>query len=437
MEITQDFLNRLSAQPTFPFQKVLVSNSYFITKDTELVNSHSYLFNNDLDIKLPITDQKSSGRCWIFAGLNMARQTIQQNWKDKYEVGDLELSQTYIYFWDKFERYHRSLQYFLDIMKIENASEREQYLLQLNKDPLGDGGQWTMIADLIKKYGIVPKKIMPDSFHSKASSNMNMLLTNQLKSDFVNLSKSASEIHEDLIEMMMTRIYNYLVGFLGKPPQTFNWTFKNKSTIETLKDLTPLKFLEMSGFNPDNYVSLVHDPRKENPYYEKYQVKYLGNVFDNHVNWINVPIERLNELTKKSIDDKKAVWFGCDVGAEHDKETGIHDIGLYDVKTFMNYKISMSKEDKLRFYSSVPSHAMVITGYHSDNDDNNILRWKIENSWGSSSGTNGHQLMSDRWFNEYVYQIVVNKNLLGEKEVEAMTKEPRTVQPWDPLGTLA
>jgi bleomycin hydrolase len=435
MEITEDLLNKLNSQPTLPFQKILVSNSYFITKDTELVNSHPFLFNNDLDIKLPITDQKSSGRCWIFAALNMLRHTTQQTWKDEYEIGDLELSQTYLYFWDKFERYNRCLKYFLDIMKIKNDFEREQYLLQLNKDPLGDGGQWSMIADLIKKYGIVPKKIMPDSFHSKNSGNMNLMLTSKLKSDFVKLSKAANDIHEELIEMMMTKVYNYLVGFLGKPPQKFDWTFKNKNKVETIKNLTPLKFLEKTGFNPDNYVSLVHDPRNENPYYEKFQVKYLGNVSNSHVNWINVPIIRLKELTKKSIDDKKAVWFGCDVGAEHDRDTGIHDIGMYDTKTFMNHKVSMNKEDKLRFYASVPSHAMVITGYHEDEGE--VKRWKIENSWGSSSGTCGHQLMSDRWFDEYVYQIVVHKDFLDDKEKEAITKEPRVIQPWDPLGTLA
>jgi bleomycin hydrolase len=435
MELTENFLNQLKSQPTQPFQKVLVSNSFLITKDTELVNSHSFLFNNDLDIKLPITDQKSSGRCWIFAALNMIRHVTQQNWKDEHEISDLEFSQTYLYFWDKLERYHRSLYYFLDIMKIQNNFEREQYLMQLNKDPMGDGGQWSMIADLIKKYGIVPKKIMPDTFHSKNSGNMNNFLTNKLKNDFIKLSTSAHDLHEELIEMMMTRTYNYLVGFLGKPPQTFEFTFKNKNKVETMKDLTPLAFLKKTGFNPDDYISLVNDPRKENPYFEKYQVKYLGNVHDSHVNWINVPIDRLKELTKKSIDEKKAVWFGCDVGAEHDRDTGIHDVGMYDTKTFMNAKFTMTKEEKLRFYASVPSHAMVITGYHED--DNIIKRWKIENSWGSSSGTNGHQLMSDKWFDEYVYQITVHKDLLNDKEKDVTVKIPRVIQPWDPLGTLA
>ncbi len=432
--ISQDFINELSFQQTFPYQKILVSNSYLITKDNELINNHSYLFNNDLDIKLPITDQKSSGRCWIFAALNMIRQIAQQNFiQDNLDIGDLEFSQTYLYFWDKFERYNRSLKYFLDINKIDDEFKKNQYLIQLYKDPLGDGGQWSMICDLIKKYGIVPKKTMPDSFHSKASSNMNNFLTLQLKNDFNTLLKSDISIHDELIKMMMTRIYNYLVGFLGKPPKEFNWTFKNKTKIETLTNLTPMSFLKKTGFNPDDWVSIVNDPR--NQYYEKYQIKYLGNVNDNHVNWINLDISRLKELTKTSINNKKAVWFGCDVGAEYDKDTGIHDIGIYNTQLFMNHKINLSKQEKLKFYASVPSHAMVIVGYHDE--DNQIKRWKIENSWGSSSGTSGYQLMSDKWFDEYVYQIVVHKDFLTDKEKEILTKEPLTIEPWDPLGTLA
>ncbi len=438
MELTQNFINSLNSQPIKPYQKVLVSNSLMITKDMELVNAQPFLFNNDLDIKLPITDQKSSGRCWIFAALNMIRHITQQNWKDNYEITDLEFSQTYLYFWDKLERYHRCLRYYLDIQKISDKFTREQYLNQLNKDPLGDGGQWSMIADLIKKYGIVPKKVMPDTFHSKNSANMNKFLSSQLKNDFNLLSKSSHDIRDELIEMMMTKVYNHLVGFLGKPPTEFDFTFKTKNKVETMKNLTPLLFLQKTGFNPDDWVSIVNDPRSENPYNEKYQIKYLGNVYDEHVNWINLPIVKLKELTKKSIDNKTAVWFGCDVGAEHDRDTGIHDIGMYDTESFMNHKNHnnyMSKDDKLRYYDSVPSHAMVITGYHED--DNEIKRWKIENSWGPSSGTNGNQLMTDRWFSEYVYQIVVNKNLLTDQEKEILTKVPRVIEPWDPLGTLA
>jgi bleomycin hydrolase len=277
---------------------------------------------------------------------------------------------------------------------------------------------------------------MPDTFHSKNSSNMNKHLTMKLKDDFYKLSKVPLEETEILINEMVIDVYKLLVGFLGKPPTTFNWTFKTKKEVVTWVDLSPLSFLNKTGFNPDDWVSVINDPRQENPYYNKYMIKYLGNTSDLHVNWINLPINRLKELSKLSIDNNQPVWFGCDVGAECDKDTGIHDIKLYDYESFMNYNISMSKEEKLRYFASIPSHAMVILGYHENNSL--IERWKIENSWGSSSGTSGFQLMSDKWFSEYVFQIVINKNLLKEDELNILQSNNYTIiEPWDPLGTLA
>lgn len=437
-QLTNNFVNELLNQPLESYQKILVNNSLLITKDTDVVNSHSFLFNKDLDQKLPITDQKSSGRCWIFAAMNLIRSVAYRKWveEENLEVSDFELSQTYIYFWDKLERYHRYLRFYLDILNLSDQFKREQYLLKLNNDPLGDGGQWNMVGDIIKKYGIVPKKVMPDTFHSKNSANMNKFLTTKLKDDFYKLSKSAINNQEELIREMVKNIYNYLVGFLGKPPTIFDWTFKNKKEIVTWNNLTPLSFLNKTGFNPDDWVSVIHDPRQENPYYTKYMIKYLGNTDDLHVSWINLPINRLKELSKKSINNNQPVWFGCEVSAECDRDTGIHDLDLYDYKSFMGHTIYMTKEEKLRYFASIPSHAMVILGYHEDNEK--IERWKIENSWGSSSGTSGFQLMSDKWFSEYVFQIVINKNLLNNNELNILnSNEYNIIEPWDPLGTLA
>jgi len=437
-QLNNNFIEELLNQPLEPFQKILVNNSLLIAKDTDVLNSHSYLFNKDLDQKLPITDQKSSGRCWIFAAMNLVRSVAYRKWleEENLDVADFELSQTYIYFWDKLERYHRCLRFYLDILNLSDNFKREQYLLKLNNDPLGDGGQWNMVSDIIKKYGVVPKKVMPDTFHSKNSSNMNKHLTLKLKDDFYKLSKVPFSESEVLINEMIMDVYKFLVGFLGKPPTTFNWTFKTKKEVVTWVDLSPLSFLNKTGFNPDDWVSIINDPRQENPYYNKYMIRYLGNTSDLHVNWINLPIERLKELTKLSINNNQPVWFGCEVSAEYDKDTGIHDIKLYDYESFMNYKISMSKEEKLRYFASIPSHAMVILGYHEHNGL--IERWKIENSWGSSSGTSGFQLMSDKWFSEYVFQIVINKNLLKEEELNILqSSNYKIIEPWDPLGTLA
>jgi bleomycin hydrolase len=413
-----------------PFQLSLINNPISVlTKDNTIINQNPFLFNHEISTKLPITDQKSSGRCWIFASLNLVRIVTNQNWNE-YEINDLEFSQNYIYFWDKLERYHRNLHYFV---KIKDINNNDHYLNYLFKDPLGDGGQWDMAKEIIKKYGIVPKQIMPDTYHSKSSSGMNKFLTEKLKRDIIKLNQSID--YESSIENMITETYHYLVGFLGTPPLNFDYIFKSKDKIISWNNLVPLQLLELTKFNPDDWVSIVNDPRSKNPYYKYYQVEYLGNVMDQHVGWLNLPIERLIQLTKSSIDDNQPVWFGCDVGATFDRETGVHDPNIFDLKTFMSYENNMSKEERLSTFLSLPSHAMVIVGYHEDNG--NIKRWKIENSWGKTSGTDGFQLMTNDWFNEYVFQIIIHKSKLFDSEKELLSTDPLIVPPWDPLGTLA
>ena len=300
---------------------------------------------------------------------------------------------------------------------------------------MSDGGQWNMAIDLVAKYGIVPKQAMPDSLHSKSSSNMNTFLLDMLKNDLTILDKSDDSIHQELITVMIDRVFNYLVGFLGQPPKTFDWTYNSKNKLVELTNLTPQSLLDLCKFKPDDWVSVVNDPRKENPYNKYYQVQYLGNIKDQHVGWLNLPIDRLKELTKQSIDQNKPVWFGCNVGADRDKESGIMDIGIHDYK-LINYNNKMSKEEKLKMFASLPSHAMVIVGFHSDTN-NVIKRWKVENSWGKSSGSEGFLLMTDSWYSEYVYQIVVPKSLLTEDELKELETIHKLILPWDPLGTLA
>ena len=404
-----------------------------LVRDQTKINNNPFIFNHEVTPKFSITDQKSSGRCWIFATLNLIRIVSAQNLDS--EPKDLEFSQTYLYFWDKLERYHRSIRYFLDIKKTISPEFQSQYLNHLYKNAMSDGGQWNMAIDLVAKYGIVPKQAMPDSFHSKSSSNMNSFLLDMLKNDLTILDKSDESIHQELIEVMVDRVFNYLVGFLGQPPKTFDWTYNSKNKLVELIDLTPQSLLTLCKFKPDDWVSVVNDPRKENVYNKYYQVQYLGNVKDQHVGWLNLPIDRLKELTKQSIDQNKPVWLGCNVGTNRDKESGIMDIGIHDYK-LINYNNKMSKEEKLKMFASLPSHAMVIVGFHSDTN-NVVKRWKIENSWGKSSGSEGFLLMTDSWYSEYVYQIVVPKSLLTEDELKELETIHKLISPWDPLGTLA
>ncbi len=423
-----------------PYQMGLYYNQIGqVTRDQQKINDNPFIFNNEVTPKYTITDQKSSGRCWIFATLNQIRILAAQNLNTD-QPKDLEFSQTYLYFWDKLERYHRNIRYYLDIKNSIPEAQQFYYLNHIYKEALSDGGQWDMAKELVKKYGIVPKQAMPDSIHSKNSGPMNKFLLDMLMNDFTILDKSDKAIHEELIKVMVERIYKLLVGFLGKPPTKFNWVYNSKEGVKSFIDMTPYKLLEMTKYNPDDWVSVVHDPRKEHPFNKYYQVKYLGNVMDQHVGWINVPIERLNELVKDSIDSNQPVWFGCNVGAERDKESGIMDIDIHNYKQYFGIQSLMTKEEKLRKFVSLPSHAMVIVGYHSNDDsDNKIQRWKIENSWGKVSGTDGFLLMTDKWFNEYVFQIVVHKSHLKENEygVINLNQPEKLLEPWDPLGTLA
>ncbi len=427
-----------------PFQMALYSNQIGqVTRDQQKINDNPFIFNHEVTPKFSITDQKSSGRCWIFATLNQIRIVSAQNLNSD-QPKDLEFSQTYLYFWDKLERYHRNIRYYLDIKKNVPESQQLYYLNHICKEALSDGGQWDMAKELVKKYGIVPKQAMPDSHHSKASGPMNKFLLDMLMNDFTTLDKSAESVHEELIKVMVERVYKVLVGFLGQPPKEFNWVFNSKDGVKVFNGLTPHKLLSMTKFNPDDWVSVVHDPRKEHPYYSYYQVKYLGNVMNQHVGWINVPIDRLSELVKVSIDSNQPVWFGCNVGAERDKESGIMDINIHNYKQFFGFQSSsstMTKEEKLRKFVSLPSHAMVIVGYHTNSNDNEsdnkIQRWKIENSWGKVSGTDGFLLMTDKWFDEYVFQIVVHKSHLKENEYGVINQPSKLLEPWDPLGTLA
>jgi bleomycin hydrolase len=352
------------------------------------------------------------------------------------DTKDLEFSQSYLFFWDKFERYNRYLDYYTKIDEL-TGDFKCHHFTNICKDPLGDGGQWDMAKEIVKKYGIVPKYVYPDSYHAKSTASMNSILTEMLKQDWIILSKTEKENYPEVIENQMKKVFEVLVMFLGRPPTKFNYEYKFKNKTYVWKDMTPLTLLEKTNFIPEDWVSVVNDPRKEHSYNKYYQVEYLGNVKPQHVGWLNLPIERMKELSANSIDKNQPVWFGCDVSSYRDKDTGVSDPKIVNYIDYLGLNIKMTKEERLRYYDSVPSHAMLITAYNKFEDEINPSRWKVENSWGSTSGTNGFLLLTDSWFDEYVFQIVVHKDLLREEELSEIGKVHKVIPPWDPLGTLA
>ena len=421
-----------------------VSNNLLssVAVNTSHITNNPYLFNHVTTPSLPITDQKSSGRCWLFATMNLLRVVAHQTFKSSFntEIDKLEFSQSYVFFWDKFHRYQMNLNYYLEMLEEDNSAE---YLRTFFNDPMGDGGQWDMAKAVVLHYGVVPKEVFPDSFHAKNTRGMNYILTNQLKNDCLELRNVSPPSRNELVKSMMQRVYNMLVSFLGTPPkpdQTFSWTFEGKvdgkKKVTTWENMTPRTLLERTGFKPNDYVSVINDPRENNPYMQRYVIKYLGNMESRGVGWINLPIDRMKELSRDSIKANVPVWFGCDVGNNWDRSSGVHHPGIQDFTNVVGLNVAtLDKAKRLETFASLPNHAMMINGLFETN--NMVKRWRIENSWGTKSGNSGHLLMTDEWYSEYVFQIVVRKDFLSDAEKAVLDSEPNTIEPWDPLGTLA
>lgn len=373
-----------------------------------------------------ITNQKSSGRCWIFAGLNMLRRDLSFT-NDK----DFEFSQSYLFFWDKLER----MNYLIDSLynfynEDYKLSDRTvQFML---KEPFGDGGQWSMFENLVNKYGVVPKSVYPESKHSSNSRGVNMVLSKMLR-NYISRMFNGKNVNKD---EFLKKTYFTLVRFFGKPPTKFNYEYKDTKKEIIRKTFTPLEFKDFCKINLNKYVSVVHDPRNE--YNSLYTVDKLNNMIDgNIVKYLNIDINRLKELTKDSLDSNKSVWFGSDVGQYFSRDTDMLDENVFAYEKYLNLDITMNKKDRINTGDSIPSHAMVYTGYHLD-EFGNIDYWKIENSWGKRGKYDGHLVCSDKWFKEFTFQIVVNRELLSEDELNVWNGENITTLPlWDPLGTLA
>ncbi len=384
-----------------------------------------------------ITNQKSSGRCWMFAALNVMRFDVIH----KLNLKDFELSQSYPLFYDKLEKSNYFLENILKTLDEPTDGRLISFLLQ---SPVGDGGQWDMFANLVRKYGVVPKDAMPESVSSSATREMASILTEKLREDACIL-RSAHDKGVSLEELkakktaMMEEVYRLLCICLGKPPKTFDFevTDKDGHFIRGW-NLTPLQFFEQYvGWNLDDYVSLINAPTKDKPYHRSYSVRFLGNVTEGRpVRYLNLPIEELKKAAIAQMKNGSPVWFGCDVGKSSGREAGIMDLDLYDREELFNLSFTMNKAERLDYGQSLMTHAMVFMGVDLD-DEGRPLRWRVENSWGKEPGKDGYYVMTDRWFDEYTYQVVVDKKYLPADFLAEYESEPVLLQPWDPMGSLA
>lgn len=393
-------------------------------------------FKFSIDIKtLPITNQKASGRCWIFSGLNFLRQFVAK----KLDVEEFEFSQNYVAFYDKLEKINYFLDSMDDFLTCDSDDRTLQFLLQ---GGIQDGGQWQMFVNLIKKYGLVPKASMQETFSSSNTGKMNQFINIKLRKYAADaralVARSELNKVQELKEKVLDELYSFLTSNFGLPPQSVNFEYVDKKKkYHHVSNITPLEFFDKYvGINLDDYVSIINSPTNDKPFNKTYTVAYLGNVVEGDiVKHFNVEMPRLKELIISQLKDNEIVWFGCDVSTDGNREEGVWDDRSFAYSEIFGLNLEMTKAQTLDYRVSAMNHAMVICGVNLLKNKPN--KWKIENSWGEKAGNKGFYLASDTWFDKYTYQAVVNKKYLTEEERKAVQTEPVVLKPWDPMGTLA
>ncbi len=384
-----------------------------------------------------VTNQKSSGRCWLFAAMNVMRFRIIQ----RFNLKDFELSQNYLLFWDKLEKSNWFLENILDTLDEPVGSRTLDFLLH---DPVGDGGQWDMMANLVAKYGVVPKYSMPETAVSQATRELCRTITEQLRGFAFLLRRDAAqgasveELREKKVSML-DDIYRILCICLGEPPRTVNMEARDKDgSFIREYGLTPQEFFaKYVDMDLHDYISLINAPTSDKPFYRRYTVNMLGNVKEGApVCYINLPIDELKAAAIAQLKDGEPVWFGCDVGKYANRDNGVLDTALYDYANTLQLRFPMSKAERLDYGQSLMTHAMVFQGVNLM-PDGRPDRWRVENSWGEDPGKKGYYVMSDEWFTEYLYQIVVNKKYLTDAQRAVIDTDTIVLKPWDPMGSLA
>ena len=389
-----------------------------------------------VDIKtLAVANQKSSGRCWIFAATNVLRERIAA----RCNIEKFELSQSYLAFYDKFERAN----YFLEsIIETADLPTNDRTVAHVLNTGVHDGGQWDMFANIVRKHGIVPKDAYDETFQSSNTAMVNKILNQNLKVCAIRLrnliaEKASEECIQAEKNAYLAKIYQYLASCYGEPPKTFDLEYVDKDGkyhVETGYD--PMSFCEKYvGDLLDNVVSVIHAPTKDKPYHQTFTIRLLGNVVGgNPVVHLNLTLDEMKQAIISQLQAGKVVWFGSDVSYYGDRDQGFWDDNSYNFELLTGLDLTIDKADALDYNFSAMNHAMVITGVNLK--DGKPDRWKIENSWGDEHGAKGYYVCSDSWFDKFVYQAAVEKEYLGEL-AEFAKKDPVVLEPWDPMGTLA
>lgn len=378
-----------------------------------------------------ITDQKRSGRCWLFTGLNVLRSQMMA----AHDLPELKLSQAHNFFYDQLEKSNLFLQSIIDSADKPMDDKRVDWLF---RNPLSDGGQFTGLADNILKYGVVPASVMGETFSTDNTSRISSLIALKLREDGLELRKMKAEgkTDEEIQSRkgdMLKEVYRMLAMTMGEPVESFTWTrYDKKGKPVSTKTYTPLEFYkEFAGNDLKNdYVMLMNDPSR--PYYKLYEIDLDRHVYDGD-NWryVNVPIEDIKEIAIESIKDSTMMYFSCDVGKFLDRDKGYLDPDAYDYESLMGVEFGMDKADRIRSYASASSHAMTLMAVDLD-ENGKPKKWMVENSWGSGAN-DGHLIMTDKWFDEYMFRLVADKKYAPKRVLDVLKQTPELLPAWDPL----
>ena len=432
--ISEDMLNELRAGYTATEAQKAARNALAVNPISELsVNADNLAmidthFSHRVKTK-GITDQQQSGRCWLFTGLNVLRAKMI----DEQGLPSMEFSQNYLFFYDQLEKCNLFLQGVIDTRHLPMDDRQVEWLF---KNPLNDGGQFTGVSNLVMKYGVVPTEVMPENYQSNNTAAMSSLLKLKLREFGLQLRNQKDRRAPVALKAeMLTEIYSMLARCLGVPPTEFEWSRQdaNGNIVET-KRYTPKSFYEeyFGGMDLEkDFVMIMNDPSRE--YYKVYEIEYDRHVYDGD-NWLylNLPIDEVKALAIASIKDNTAMYFSCDVGKFLDRKAGVLDMERFDYESLMGVEFGMNKEERVRTFASGSSHAMTLIAVDLD-DEGNAKKWMVENSWGASKGYQGNLIMTDEWFEEYMFRVVVDRKYIPAETLKLLEQKPIMLPSWDPM----
>ena len=435
-EINKEQLNQI--QNSFVKDQNTIALQNLLSNDKDIKNK---TLNRDLQGKIDhhfkykvdvsgITDQKSSGRCWMFTSMNQLRPDIMK----QFDISSFDFSHNYNYFWDMFEKSNLFLE---NIIKTSNRDMDDREVVTYFSSPVSDGGVWNLFYNIGEKYGVVPKSVMPETEHSNNTNAMGAVLRELLRRGGYELremaanGKSAQEIENAKLDIMKD-VYRVLALCLGEPPTEFTWRYKTKSGEIKSLTTTPIEFYQSiipNNFNPSNFIMIMNDPTRA--YYKVYEIDNYRNTIEG-VNWkyLNLPNEEIKKAALESIKNNEPMYASCDVGKQYNGKEGISDPEMYNYEALLGVKLKMDKKARILTRQSGSAHAMLLMAVDTDQSDTPV-KWQFENSWGPSAGHNGYLTFTDKWFDEYMFRIVIDKKYLNKKALKALESKPIMLPVWD------